>query len=176
MPKNQDRTDLCHFVFTDGRRCQLPQSLDDMGLCYFHAQKYRDHIRAQEAGRHIADFLDTDVFTASELNSAFAALFSATARGLIKPKTTTSLAYLGQLMLQTQRLAKREYLQSFQAPWPHVVQQSRTFAQPDPGPFATVDSPEPGPEPQNELQDQPAQDDSASTSHPAAPLSFTKAV
>jgi len=43
-------------------------------------------------------------------NSAFAALFSVTAQGYVKPKTNASVVYLGQLTLQTQQLAKQEFL------------------------------------------------------------------
>jgi hypothetical protein len=169
MTKNQDRTDLCHFVFTDGRRCQLPQALDDMGLCYFHAQKYRQHITAQEVGRQIAGFLDTDILTACDLNSAFATLFAATAQGYIKPKTTASLTYLGQLMLQTQRLAKQEFLAAFDEKWPKVVQEAQSFAPPAPDPSNPADPAKPSPETQVE----PAQNDSA-TSDPAIPHPLTK--
>jgi hypothetical protein len=28
MPKNQYRTNLCHFTFADGRRCSMPQFPD----------------------------------------------------------------------------------------------------------------------------------------------------
>jgi hypothetical protein len=141
MSNDQDHRCTCVFFFADGRRCQLPQSPDDAGLCYFHAQKFRDRITAQEAGRQISEFLNTDVLTASDLNSAFTTLFSATARGFIKPKTTAALTYLGQLMLQTQRLAKQEFLESFEDRWPTVVQESVTFNPPDPPPAA--ESPEP---------------------------------
>src|ERR1700690_1470826 len=97
---SKDRASLCTFTFSDGRRCNLPQSADDMGLCYFHAQKFNNRGRAQAAGQEISQFLNTDILTACDLNSAFATLFAATAQGLIKPKTTATLAYLGQLMLQ----------------------------------------------------------------------------
>ncbi len=91
MSINQDRPCTCAFFFADGRRCQLPPSPDDMGLCYFHAKKYRDHLSAQEAGQQINEFLSSDILTACDLSAALAPLFSATAMGLIKPKTTIAL-------------------------------------------------------------------------------------
>jgi hypothetical protein len=113
MSINQDCPCTRAFFFADGRRCQLPPSADDMGLCNFHAKKYRDRITAEEAGRQISESLSNDVLTACDLSSALNTLFSATAQGYIKPKTAATLAYLGQLMLQTQRLAKQEFLESF---------------------------------------------------------------
>jgi hypothetical protein len=86
-----------------------------MGLCCFHPQKHRQRITAHEAGRPISPFLDTNILTACDLNSAFAAHFAATAQGYIKPKTTATLGYLGQLMLQTQRFAKQEFLEACDA-------------------------------------------------------------
>ena len=106
MSTNQDRPCTCMFFFADGRRCQMPPSADDMDLCYYHAKKHRDHLSAQEAGQQINEFLCSDILTACDLSAALRTLFSATSMGLIKPKTTIALAYLGNLMLQTQKLAK----------------------------------------------------------------------
>jgi len=118
------------FFFADGRRCQMPPSADDMGLCYFHAKKHRDHLNAQEAGQQINEFLSSDILTACDLTAALTTLFSATGLGLIKPKTTIALTYLGQLMLQTQKLAKEEFLESFKDRWPKIVQESIVFNEP----------------------------------------------
>jgi len=98
-------------------------------------------ITAEEAGRKISAYLDSDILTACDLSSAFAALFSATAQGHIKPKTATSLAYLGQLMFQTQRLAKEEFLQAFTTPWREAVQMSLCFNQPEPPPATPQSNP-----------------------------------
>ena len=124
---SQDRTDLCTFTFADGRRCKLPQSPEDMGLCYFHAQKFAHARRARAAGVDISHYLNTDMLTACELSSTFSTLFAATAQGFIKPRTATTLAYLGQLMLQTQQLAKLEFEQAFDTSWPAVVRDSICF-------------------------------------------------
>ncbi len=132
MSINQDRPCTCVFFFADGRRCQLPPSADDMGLCYFHAKKYSDRITAQEAGQQINEFLSSDILTACDLSAALTTLFSATSLGVIKPKTTIALTYLGQLMLQTQRLAKEEFLQSFNDRWPKIVHESICFSEPAP--------------------------------------------
>ncbi len=130
MSINQDRPCTCMFFFADGRRCQMPPSADDMGLCYFHAKKHRDHLNAQEAGQQIIEFLSSDILTACDLTAALSTLFSATSLGLIKPKTTIALTYLGQLMLQTQKLAKTEFLQSFNDSWPKIVKESIVFNEP----------------------------------------------
>ena len=132
MSINQDRPCTCMFFFADGRRCQMPPSADDMDLCYFHAKKYRDRLTAQEAGQQINEFLSSDILTACDLSAALATLFSATSLGLIKPKTAIALTYLGNLMLQTQRLAKDEFLESFKDRWPKIVQESICFNEPAP--------------------------------------------
>ena len=140
MSINQDRPCTCAFFFADGRRCQMPPSADDMDLCYFHAKKYRDHLTAQEAGQQINEFLSSDILTACDLSAALATLFSATAQGYIKPKTAIALTYLGQLMLQTQKLAKQEFLESFDDRWPKIVKESIVFNEPatPPGPEVPV--------------------------------------
>ena len=134
MSINQDRPCKCMFFFADDLRCQMPPSADDMGLCYFHAKKHSDHISAQEAGVQINEFLSRDILTACDLSAALSTLFSVAALGLIKPKTTVALTYLSQLMLQTQKLARQEFVQSFDDTWPKIVRESVVFNEPDPEP------------------------------------------
>jgi hypothetical protein len=134
MSINQDRPFTCVHFFADGRRCQMPPSADDMGLCYFHAKKFQNRLNSQEAGRQISQFLETDILTACDLSSTFASLFSATAQGWIKPKTAATLTYLGRLMLQTQKLAKKEFLESFDDRWPKIVDEAPAFNPPEPEP------------------------------------------
>jgi hypothetical protein len=170
MSINQDRPCTCMFVFADGRRCQMPPSADDMDLCYFHAKKYRDRITAQEAGQQINEFLSSDILTACDFS---ATLFSATALGLIKPKATIALTYLGNLMLQTQRLAKDEFLESFKDRWPKIVQESIVFNEP-----ATPPAPEaPATKPTNPTltpaNDPPSDDPNPNPTHPQ-PIPFPK--
>ena len=142
MSINQDRPCTCVFFFADGRRCKLPPSPDDMGLCYFHAKKFQNRLNAQEAGQQINEFLGSDILTACDLTAALATLFSATSLGLIKPKTTIALTYLGQLMLQTQKLAKTEFLQSFDDSWPKIVKESIVFNEPASQPESPAESPQ----------------------------------
>jgi hypothetical protein len=136
MSINQDRPFTCVHFFADGRRCQMPPSADDMGLCYFHAKKFQNRLNSQEAGRQISTFLETDILTACDLSSTFASLFSATAQGWIKPKTAATLTYLGRLMLQTQKLAKQEFLECFDDRWPKIVEEAPAFnpLEPEPTP------------------------------------------
>lgn len=110
---SQGRELLCTFTFSDGRRCRLPSYFTEPDLCYFHATKFRKQVNAEAAGVQIAKILNTDFLTACDLSNTFGALFSATARGFIKPKTATTLAYLGQLMLQTHIHAKQEFQEAF---------------------------------------------------------------
>src|ERR1700739_2616795 len=127
MSINQDRPCPFIFFFADGRRCQMPPSADNMDLCYFHAKKHRDHLSAQEAGQQINEFLSSDILTACDLSAALTTLFSAAALGLIKHKDTVPLTYLGNLMLQTQKLAKKEFLETFNDRWPKIVHESIVF-------------------------------------------------
>jgi hypothetical protein len=130
MPRNPDRTNLCHFTYSDGRRCTLPQLPDDLGLCFHHGQKYRAHMESREAGRQISRFLETKILTACDLSCTLSALFSATAMGYIKPKTAAALGYLAQVMLQAQQRAKAEFLLSGGKSWSKIVRMAPAF-QPD---------------------------------------------
>jgi hypothetical protein len=121
---SKDRTNLCTYTFADGRRCTMPESPDDMGLCYYHMQRHIDTLKKHAAGEQISRCLDAKINTACDLSAAFTQLFCATAQGFIKPKTAATLTYLGNLMLQTHHLAKAEYLSVFYDPWPELVKDS----------------------------------------------------
>jgi hypothetical protein len=169
MSNNQDRPFTCVHFFADGRRCQMPPSADDMGLCYFHAKKFQNRLNSQEAGRQISQFLETDILTACDLSSTFASLFSATAQGWIKPKTAATLTYLGRLMLQTQKLAKQEFLESFDDRWPKIVEEAPAFnpLEPEPSPAPAAESTESTLTTQKESPaDEPNADPTGTAPHP----------
>jgi hypothetical protein len=175
MSINQDRPCTCMFVFADGRRCQMPPSADDIDLCYFHAKKHFDRISAQEAGLQINEFLGRDILTACDLSAALSTLFSATSLGLIKPKTAVALTYLGNLMLQTQKLAKQEFLQSFDDRWPKIVRESICFNEPEPAPQPQKPAPQstnPTLTPANEIPSDELSADPTDTS--SGPIPFPK--
>ena len=125
IPK--DEPDRCVFYFADGRRCSMPGFPGDMGLCYYHAHKYRHKIKAEQAGALISEYLNHDALTASDLAAGFATLFRAAALGHFKPKTVFALTYLGQLLFQAQKAAKEEFREAFQTPWREVVRESLVF-------------------------------------------------
>lgn len=153
MPRNPDRSNLCHFTYADGRRCTLPQFPDDMGLCYHHREKRQAYLQAREAGRQVARFLHTNILTACDLSCTLSALFDATAQGYIKPKVASTLAYIAQLMLQAQERSKLEYTDTFVKPWEDVVSDGPAFTddespdEPDAASVAAEPSPIITPEP-----------------------------
>jgi hypothetical protein len=165
MPRNPDRTDLCHFTYADGRRCTLPQFPDDYGLCYHHREKRQAFLEAREAGRQISRFLETDILTACDLSCTLSALFSATAMGYIKPKTAATLGYLAQLMLQAQERAKAEFLQSGGKSWSKIVRKAPAF-QPD-----EPDSDEPDSDEPDSTDPAQAEPDSNQADHRSVPNS-----
>jgi hypothetical protein len=154
MPRNPDRTDLCHFTYADGRRCTLPQFPDDHGLCFHHREKQIASLQSREAGRQVSRFLETDILTACDVSCTLSALFGATAQGYIKPKTAATLAYIAQLMLQAQQLAKTEFLQAGGQRWDRVVRQAPAFNPVDPD-FESSLAPQPSHEPQHDNDDPP---------------------
>jgi len=173
MSINQDRPCTCMFFFADGRRCQMPPSADDMGLCYFHAKKYQNRLNAEQAGQQINEFLSSDILTACDLSAALRTLFSATSLGLIKPKATIALAYLGNLMLQTQKLAKDEFLESFEDRWPKIVQESIVFNEPATPPAAEAPAPQPTTPILTPSNDTPSDEPNPAPTHPE-PIPFPK--
>jgi hypothetical protein len=131
---SKDRTNLCVFTFADGRHCTMPQSAGDMGLCYYHARKFADKKLRDVAAERISKLLETNITTACDLNAVFNAAFAAAAQGVLKPKLASTLGYLGNLMLQSQQLAKQEYLDTFNHSWSRIVKKAPAFALAHPAP------------------------------------------
>jgi hypothetical protein len=91
----------------------MPRRAGHPYLCAFHARKEAQALAGQEAGQEIAYHLSGSYVSACDLTSALGRLFSAVAQGQMKPKTASTLAYLGQTLVQTLHLAQNEYINAF---------------------------------------------------------------
>jgi hypothetical protein len=137
--RSKDRVSLCSFTFADGRRCRTPRCSAHPHLSFFHARKEVQALATQQMGRNIAADLSGGYLSACDLSSALARLFSGVAQGHVKPKTASTLAYLGQTLLQSIHFAQHEYINAFGTnSWRSTIRSS--FAQPSP-------DAEPNPEP-----------------------------
>src|SRR5712692_2988186 len=110
---DKDRKSLCCFTFADGRQCRTPRRTGHPHLCFFHARKEAQSLAAEAAGRDISSFLSGEYLSACDLSSALGRLFAAVAQGNIKPKTASTLAYLGQTLIQSIQVAEHEYAEAF---------------------------------------------------------------
>ena len=111
--RSKDRSSLCSFSFVDGRRCRMPRRAGHPYLCAFHARKEAQALAREQAAEEIAYHLSAGYVSACDLSSALGRLFSAVALGHMKPKAASTLAYLGQTMVQTLHLAQHEYINAF---------------------------------------------------------------
>lgn len=120
--RDKDRASLCSFTFADGRRCRTPRRDSHPHLCAFHARKEAQAHAGEEAGEDIAFFLSGDYVSAGDLSFALSRLFAAVAQGHVKPKTASTLGFLGQTLVQTLHLAQNEYISAFgTASWERTV-------------------------------------------------------
>src|SRR5712691_2865415 len=144
---SKDRSSLCSFTFADGRHCRIPRQAAHPYLCAFHARKDAQALAGEAAGKDIAYHLSGSFVSACDLSSALGRLFSAVAQGQVKPKTASTLAYLGQTLVQTLPLAQHEYINAYGAnSWRETIRTSHEQSanhteEPDP------ESPEPEPTP-----------------------------
>jgi hypothetical protein len=107
------RASLCSFTFADGRQCRMLRPSGPSHFCSFHAQKEEQASVAAQTGEAISTFVTEDYLSPSDLISAISRVFYGIARGKVKPKTATALAYLGQTLLQSIPLAQHEYINAF---------------------------------------------------------------
>ena len=145
-----NRSSLCSFMFVDGRYCRIPRRDGHPYLCAFHARKEAQALAGQEAGEDIAYHLSGSYLSACDLSSALGRLFSAVAQGQVKPKTASTLAYLGQTLVQTLHLAQREYINAYGADsWRKTIrtshEQSVNHTLPDPQSPPPQPAPAPAP-------------------------------
>ena len=148
--RSKDRSSLCSFTFVDGRLCRIPRQAGHPYLCAFHARKEAQSLAGQEAGKDIAYHLSGSFVSACDLSSALGRLFSAVAQGHVKPKTASTLAYLGQTLVQILPIAQDEYINAYDTDtWRETIrtshEQSANRVEPDP-PSST---PEAEPEPES---------------------------
>lgn len=118
----KDRASLCSFTFADGRRCRTPRQSGHPYLCCFHAHKEAQAHAAEEVGREVAHFFSRDYLSACDLNAALGLLLTATVRGHLPPRTSRTLAYLAQVMVQCIQITEHEYSNTFGSnEWRHAV-------------------------------------------------------
>src|SRR5260370_2041732 len=150
--RSNDRSSLCSFTFADGRHCRIPRRVDHPYLCAFHARKEAQSLAGQEAGKDIAYHLSGSFVSACDLSSALGRLFSAVAQGHVKPQTASTLAYLGQTLVQILPIAHDEYINAYDtAPSRETIrtshEQSADHTSPDPPSPTPEPDPEPAPSP-----------------------------
>jgi hypothetical protein len=175
------RVSLCRFMFADGRRCRTPRSGSHPHFCFYHARKESQAQTADKLGRDLSYFFSGKYVSACDLSTALGRLLAAVARGDIKPKTATTLAYLAQTLVQTIHIAEHEYINAFGTDgWRRTVRNSVNMnsgyrhPQPEepqePEEVVEADEPEPSPaHPQSQ-----AQAPSATAPPPASPQSDQK--
>src|SRR6266481_5144709 len=152
VTRENDRSSLCSFTFADGRRCRTPCRDGHSHLCAFHARKEAQALAGEQAGEDIAYHLSGSYVSACDLSSALGRLFSAVAQGQVKPKTASTLAYLGQTLVQTLHRAQGEYINAFGTNyWRETIRtshkQSVNHTSPDPPSPRPQPAPSPAPTP-----------------------------
>ncbi len=147
--RSKDRSSLCSFMFVDGRRCRIPRQLGHPYLCAFHARKDAQALAGEAAGKDIAYHLSGSFVSACDLSSALGRLFSAVAQGQVKPKTASTLAYLGQTLVQILPLAQDEYINAYDTDtWRETIRESHEQSAKHSAPAAgDASSPTPEPKP-----------------------------
>jgi hypothetical protein len=149
--RSNDRSSLCAFTFADGRKCRMPRRDGHPYLCAFHARKEAQSLAGERAGKDIAYHLSGSFVSACDLTSALGRLFSAVAQGHVKPKTASTLAYLGQTMVQALPLAQHEYINAYDTDdWRDTIRESHEQSAKHSSPDADADdnpSPAPAPKP-----------------------------
>ncbi len=103
----------CLFTFSDGRRCRTPRSGSHPHFCFYHARKESQAQVAQKLGNDFHYLFSAEYVSACDLTSALGRLLPAVARGDIKPRTASTLAYLAQTLVQALHLAQHEYINAF---------------------------------------------------------------
>lgn len=104
---------LCKYAFADGRRCRMLRYSGHPHLCLFHARAELQLLEADRIGTELAQTLTGDFLSATDVNHALGRLYTAVAQGRIPARTGATLAYIGQLLLQSVNGVKSEFKFSY---------------------------------------------------------------
>jgi len=104
---------LCTYTFSDGRRCRTLRQSGHPLFCSFHVRRHDRANAAETLGHEFAHFFSGRYLSACDLNTALGRLFAATVRGHVPAKTTRTLAYLAQVMVQCIHLSGHEFSGTF---------------------------------------------------------------
>jgi hypothetical protein len=99
---------LCKFQFADGRHCKMPAHPDHKGFCLNHGTAHRRSLhREDDLTRELASPAG-DFITQMDINHVLGKLFDAVAANRCSPRRAATLAYIGNLLLQSQNGARHE--------------------------------------------------------------------
>jgi hypothetical protein len=104
-----DPFNLCQFTFANGRLCGLPAHPKANGLCLTHARRSRPEPREDNLSAELHSPAG-DFITQIDINHVLGRLFDALAANRVSSRRAGTLAYIGCLLVQTQKAAKEEAL------------------------------------------------------------------
>lgn len=96
--KRQDAA--CQRQFADGRQCRMLRLKDHPSLCPFHAREEQQRLETEKLAAELAS-LSGKLNTATDINHILGKVFTALAHNRISARNATTLAYIGQLLLQS---------------------------------------------------------------------------
>jgi hypothetical protein len=100
--------DSCQFPFADGRQCRMLRHKDHPSLCLFHAREEQQLLESPRLGTEISATLSDSFFYATDINHVLGKVFTAFAQRRISQRDAATMAYLGQLLLQSVPAVNKE--------------------------------------------------------------------
>jgi hypothetical protein len=104
-----DRSRLCTYTFANGCQCRIPLTPRHPYLCTFHARKNAKAGSAQRTSAAIVSAFPGGYISGHDVSIAMAHAIAAIAQRHITPRMASSIAYLGQTLLQAVRQSESEY-------------------------------------------------------------------
>lgn len=99
---------LCTFQFANGKCCGMPAHPSHNGLCLNHATIHRRTFHREDDLLNELASPAGDFITQIDINHVLGKLFEALAANRVSPRRAATLAYIGQLMMLSQKGARRE--------------------------------------------------------------------
>src|SRR5262245_21243810 len=125
---------LCKFPFADGLRCRMLRHPSHPTLCPFHARTELQLRESHSLGRELATTISDDFMTATDINHALGKLYTAVAQDRIPPRNAATMAYIGQLLLNSVPGVKSEFRFSYKFDqWNQMLQNTNPLS-PSPQP------------------------------------------
>jgi len=106
---SEDRSSLCAFTFSDGRKCRMLRHSKKSAFCFHHERKLCHLREIDRTASEICEPIAGDFVPATALTQSLTRAFRAVAEGRFDPRTANALSRLASTLLKSIGASSHEF-------------------------------------------------------------------